>query len=133
MIHRTTGKGEGYLSLTPLYQFHPLKRHLDISRAITAESLPLHIASWWSRTGNLWNSILDVWQCSEYVFTIWICNFIVVTNIILDNIAVMSTILSSKKFSNFVIMSLFVTNIILHDFRATALANVLRICSKHFL
>ena len=29
------------ISLTPLYQFHPLHRHLDISWAITAESSPL--------------------------------------------------------------------------------------------
>ena len=35
------GKGEG-IYLTPLYHFHPLYRHLDISRAITAESSPLH-------------------------------------------------------------------------------------------
>ena len=44
------GKGEG-IFLTPLYHFHPLHRHLDISRAITAENSPLHIAT---RTGNLW-------------------------------------------------------------------------------
>ena len=41
------GKGEG-INLTPLYHFHPLHRHLDISRAITADSSPLHIAG--SRT-----------------------------------------------------------------------------------
>ena len=46
-IRRTAGKGEG-ISLTPLYHFHPLHRHLDISWATTAESSPLHIAS--SRT-----------------------------------------------------------------------------------
>ena len=46
-IHRTAGNGEG-ISLTPLYHFHPLHRHLDISWATTAESSPLHIAS--SRT-----------------------------------------------------------------------------------
>ena len=46
------GKGEG-ISLTPHYHFHPLHRHLDISRAITAESSPLHIASSRTRTGNL--------------------------------------------------------------------------------
>ena len=34
------GKGEG-ISLTPHYHFHPLHRHLDASRAITAESSPL--------------------------------------------------------------------------------------------
>ena len=47
------GKGEG-IYLTPLYHFHPLPRHLDISQAITAESSPLHIASSRTRTGNLW-------------------------------------------------------------------------------
>ena len=41
------GKGEA-ISLTPLYHFHPLHRHLDISLEITAESLPLHIATIWS-------------------------------------------------------------------------------------
>ena len=49
------GKGES-ISLTPHYHFHPLHRHLDISRAITAESSPLHIASSRTRTGNLWFS-----------------------------------------------------------------------------
>ena len=39
------GKGEG-IYLTPLYHFHPLHRHLDVSRVIiTAESSHLHIAS----------------------------------------------------------------------------------------
>ena len=47
------GKGEG-IYLTPLYHFHPLHRHLDISRAITAESSPLRIAGSRTRTGNLW-------------------------------------------------------------------------------
>ena len=49
------GKGEG-ISLTPRYHFHPLHIYLDISRAITAESSPLHIASNRTRTGNLWFS-----------------------------------------------------------------------------
>ena len=47
------GKGEG-IYLTPLYHFHPLHRHLDISRAIAAESSPLHISGSRTRTGNLW-------------------------------------------------------------------------------
>ena len=34
----------------PLYHFHRLHRHLDISRAIVARSSPLHIASEHSRT-----------------------------------------------------------------------------------
>ena len=42
-IHGTAGKGEG-IYLLPVYHFHPLHRHLDITRAITAESSPLHIA-----------------------------------------------------------------------------------------
>ena len=47
------GKGERK-SLNPHYHFHPLHRHLDISRAITAGSSPLHIASGRIRTVNLW-------------------------------------------------------------------------------
>ena len=46
------GKGDGIYS-TPLYHFHPLHRHLDISRAVTAESSPLHIANSWTWTWNL--------------------------------------------------------------------------------
>ena len=46
-------KGED-ISLTPNYHFHSLDRHLDISRAITAKSSPLHIGSSWTRTRNLW-------------------------------------------------------------------------------
>ena len=45
------GKGED-ISLTPHYQIHPLRRHLDISWAITAESSPLHMVSSRTRTGN---------------------------------------------------------------------------------
>ena len=55
-LSRITGlqwKGEG-ISLTPHYHFHPLHRHLDISRTITAGSSPLHIASSRNQTGNLW-------------------------------------------------------------------------------
>ena len=47
------GKGNGiYLNLL-CNHFHSLQRHLDISRAITAESSPLHIASDRPRTGDL--------------------------------------------------------------------------------
>ena len=49
------GKVES-IPLTPHYYFYPLHRHLDISRAITAENSPLHIASSQARTGNLWFS-----------------------------------------------------------------------------
>ena len=47
------GKGEG-IYLTPLYNFHPLHRNLDISQAITAESLRLHITGSRTRIKNLW-------------------------------------------------------------------------------
>ena len=50
---RQQGKGEG-IYLSPLYHFHPLHRHLDISREIAAESSPLHISGSRTRTGNLW-------------------------------------------------------------------------------
>ena len=46
------GKGEG-ISLTPHNRLHLLHRHLAISRAITAESSPLHITSSLIRTGSL--------------------------------------------------------------------------------
>ena len=49
----TVLQGKG-ISLSPHYHFNPLHRHWDISRAITAGSSPLHIASSWNRTGNLW-------------------------------------------------------------------------------
>ena len=39
--------------ITGLQDFHLLHRHLDISRAITVQSSPLHKASSWTRTGNL--------------------------------------------------------------------------------
>ena len=52
---RITGlqrKAEGIS--TPHYHFHPLHRHLDIGRAITAGNSPLHIDSSRTRTRNLW-------------------------------------------------------------------------------
>ena len=49
-IRGTAGEGGRYL----FFHFHPLHRHLDISRAITAEGSPLHIAGSRTRTGNLW-------------------------------------------------------------------------------
>ena len=52
---RFTGQqGEGMaISLTPLYNFHPLHRHLEVSRAITAEGSPLRIARSRTQTGIL--------------------------------------------------------------------------------
>ena len=53
--YRTAGEGRGHFfnssSLPPASH-----THLDISRAITAGSSPLHIASSRTRTGNLWLS-----------------------------------------------------------------------------
>ena len=37
------GKGDA-ISLTPLYYFHLLHRHLEVNQAITAVSAPHHIA-----------------------------------------------------------------------------------------
>ena len=51
--HPDPGRREK-ISLTPHYHFQPLHRHLDISRAVTAEGSPLHIASSQTRTGDLW-------------------------------------------------------------------------------
>ena len=51
--HRTAGEVGGHF-LTPHYHFYLLHLKLGISRAITEESLPLHIASSRTRTGNLW-------------------------------------------------------------------------------
>ena len=65
-------KGEG-IFLTPLYHFHPLHRHLDISRAITAESLPLHIARSRTRTGKFWFPSASRWSLSYGPNVYWNC------------------------------------------------------------
>ena len=52
-ITELQGKVEG-ISLTPRHHFQPLHRHLDISQAIIAMGLPLHIASSRTRTRNFW-------------------------------------------------------------------------------
>ena len=60
-------KGEG-ISLTTHYHFHPLHRHLDISRAITAESLPLHIASSRTQTRNLiYTYVILIYKYIAYI------------------------------------------------------------------
>ena len=55
-ITELQGKGEG-ISLTRHYHFHPLHRHLDIIRAITAGSSLLHTGS----TAGLEPGIFDFW------------------------------------------------------------------------
>ena len=48
MIPRSTGEVPA-TSLTPLYHFHILHRHLGISRVIPTESWTLHIGSSWAQ------------------------------------------------------------------------------------
>ena len=78
---RITGvqdKGKG-ISLTPHYHFHPLRRHVDISREITADSSPLHIASSWTRTKHLWFPRASRYSLSHaplYIFCYNIHSFI---------------------------------------------------------
>ena len=55
--HRFSGEGEG-ISLIPLYHFHPLHRHLDISQTITAESSLLYIASYQAQVSTLTTKLL---------------------------------------------------------------------------
>ena len=71
-ITRLQGKGED-ISLTPHYHFHPLHRHLDISRAITAESSPLHIGRSRTRTFRPLMSLNDThssWQLTAWFFSL---------------------------------------------------------------
>ena len=63
LFTRQQEKWEG-IFLTLPYHFHPLHRHIDISRVITAESSPLHIACSWSQTGNLWFPSASRWPLS---------------------------------------------------------------------
>ena len=53
MIHRTAGKVEA-ISLTPLNNFYALRRHRDISQAITGDGSPLNIVGSRTPTDNLW-------------------------------------------------------------------------------
>ena len=50
--HESRGKGRPFF--IPLYRFHPLHKHLHISRVITVGSSRLHMTSGRIRTGNLW-------------------------------------------------------------------------------
>ena len=59
------GKGEG-IYLTPLYHFHPLHRHLDISRAIAAESSPFKTFCMETRLHN----ILKTTNTAKFIKTI---------------------------------------------------------------
>ena len=52
-INGLQGKREG-ISLTSPYHFHSLRRHLDISQVITAESSALHLVSSRTRNSILW-------------------------------------------------------------------------------
>ena len=61
------GKEEA-IFLSPLYHFHPLHRHLDISRAITTARSPLHIASSWTRAGNLDSN----WEQKPFIGSVFV-------------------------------------------------------------
>ena len=77
-IHESQDCGgrEG-ISLIPHYHFHQLCRHLDISRAIAAESSTLHIVSRWTRQAyqdkfyvarGVYSVLTIVNSVSQYVF-----------------------------------------------------------------
>ena len=53
-IHGTVGEGRGYFFKSPLPLLLASQTLLDISWAIAADSLPLHIASSRTQTRNLW-------------------------------------------------------------------------------
>ena len=71
------GKGEA-ISLTPLYHFHPLHRHLGVSQVIAAEISPLRIAGSRTQTGKLWFPIGSRWALSYAPFKI--CPFYTCTD-----------------------------------------------------
>ena len=75
---RFTGqqKKEKGISLTPHYHFYLLYRQLDISWAITVESLPLHIASSQNQTGNLepCNTYIHIHTYIYILYIIYIYN-----------------------------------------------------------
>ena len=56
---------EKAISLTPLYHFHTLHRHLEISRVINAKKSSLHIGSIWIRSGT---SSLGAQDASHYKY-----------------------------------------------------------------
>ena len=51
-------------SLTPLYHFYLLHRHLGIGQEITTVSSPPHIASNWTWTESLWFPSASYWPLS---------------------------------------------------------------------
>ena len=59
--HRTAG---GDIPFTPHYHFHLLDRHLDTGWVTTEERSPLHIASSWTWTRNLWLPNASCWWLS---------------------------------------------------------------------
>ena len=61
-LWRWTLGGRGSISLTPHYHFHPFHRHLDISRAITAESSLLYIAKATRLKSILYRKSISKWR-----------------------------------------------------------------------
>ena len=80
-IYRTAEEGERYLFNSSL-PLPPAAQTLDISRVITAESLPLHIASSQAQTGNLiytyviltciYCIYIYIWHIYIYIYCIYI-------------------------------------------------------------
>ena len=75
---RQQGKVSLSISSTAFYHFHLLHRHLDISRAVTAERSPMHISSSWTWTRNIFFSkckLLTTKLCGKQllvsVFKFW--------------------------------------------------------------
>ena len=68
------------ISITPLRHFHSLHRHLDISRAITAESSPLLIAISRNQTGNLsfTSSSHSPLSCSPLLCLLVLCPYVLI-------------------------------------------------------
>ena len=110
-IHRTAEEGKG-ISLTPHQHFHPLHRHLDISWAITVESLPLHIASSQIQTGKL----IHTYVILKYLYTYILHIYIHIYTLLLltplrkkENALIIHSAMETWKYAiirNFVILSL---------------------------
>ena len=68
--HETVG--EGWLSLTPLYFFHLLYRHLDTIWVITGNGPPLYTVSNESRIGNLCFPSASYFYLFIYLFSLYL-------------------------------------------------------------
>ena len=75
-IHKSQdSRRRSRLLVKPHYHFHPLRKHLAISRVITAESSPLHIDCGRTRTGKPLFS-----ECKSLVSVISLRSFVFLYN-----------------------------------------------------